>query len=102
MPMNSKASTASGVGALQSVPAGSTDGTPLGTMPSSAVGARFYLGSGDSVTFTIASSQPGSAPTVTYTLSGASGGTGPNWDENLNGQMIYITASSGSPKFRWF
>ncbi len=89
-----------GIGALTAVPAATTNGTALGTMPNGAVGARLYLGSADSVTFTIAASAPSSAPAETFTASGSV--TGPNWDEALNGQMIYVTATSGSPKFRWF
>ena len=89
-----------GIGAFTAVPAGSTNGTALGTMPPGAVGARFYLGSTDSVTFTIAATQPTAAPALTFTVSGS--GTGPNWDEALNGQMIFVTATAGAPKFRWF
>ncbi len=92
-----------GVGALQAVPAGSTNGSVLGAPPSGAIGVRFYLAASDSVTFTVAGTAPTSAPAVTFLISGASGGTGPNWDENLSaGQMIYVTATSGAPKFRWF
>ena len=91
----------SGLGALAAVPSGSTDGTALGSMPSGAVGARIYLPTGASVTFTVAGSQPGSAPSATFTASASV--TGPNWDENLaGGQMIYVTAITGSPLFRWF
>lgn len=89
-----------GVGALTAVPSGSTNGTPLGAKPDVAVGARFYLPTGASVTFTIAAAQPTAAPTATFTISQAT--TGPNWDENLNGAAIYITATSGSPLFRWY
>jgi hypothetical protein len=92
--------TVRGVGSLTAVPAGSTNGTALGTMPSGATGVRFYLPSGASVTFTIASTAPSSAPSLTFTVSQS--GTGPNWDEALgNGEMIYVTATSGSPLFRW-
>ena len=95
--------TPAGVGAMASVPAASTNGTALGALPAAGKGARFYLGASDSVTFTVATAAPGAAPTVTYTISGASGGTGPNWDENLSGgAMVYVTATTGSPKFRWF
>ena len=95
--------TVAGFGPLAIVPASSTNGTALGTLPTGATGARFYLGASDSVTFTIASTAPSTAPALTFTISGAVGGTGPNWDENLaGGQMIYITATSGSPKFRWY
>ena len=90
-----------GLGALTAVPAGSTNGTALGAPPAGMVGARFYLPAGASVTFTIASAQPSGAPAASFTASQA--GTGPNWDEALSGgQMIYVTATSGSPLFRWY
>ena len=90
-----------GIGALAPVPAGSSAGTALGTMPDGAVGARLFLPSGSSVTFTIAASQPVSAPASVFTVSQA--GCGPNWDEALaGGQMIYITAATGGALFRWF
>lgn len=90
-----------GVGALLPVPAGTTSGTALGVMPVGAVGVRLYLPSGASVSFTIAAAPPSGAPASVFTASQA--GTGPNWDEALaGGQMIYVTALSGSPLFRWF
>jgi hypothetical protein len=89
-----------GLGSLALVPAASTNGTVLGSKPATAVGARIYLTGTEAVTFTIASSAPSTAPTVTYTISNTN--TGPNWDENLSGgQMMYITALTGTPKFRW-
>ena len=90
-----------GIGALTAVPAASTNGTALGAQPTGAVGARLYLASGDSVTFTIATSAPVAPPAATFTAS--SSATGPNWDEALaGGAMIYVTAKSGSPLFRWY
>ena len=90
-----------GMGALQYVPAGTANGTALGTLPSGAVGARFYLPTGCSVTFTVINTQPTSPPAALFTISQA--GSGPNWDEALSGgQMIYVTAISGTPLFRWF
>jgi hypothetical protein len=90
-----------GLGTLTAAPAGSTNGTPLGTPPLGTVGARLYLPSGASVSFTIAAAQPTAAPATTFTASQS--GTGPNWDEALSsGQMIYVTATAGSPLFRWF
>ena len=92
-----------GLGAMALVPTATTNGTALGSLPSGAIGARFYLGSTDTVTFTVAATAPSSAPARTFTISGASSGTGPNWDENLSGgEMIYITAQTGAPQFRWF
>lgn len=92
--------TAVGLGSLSAVPAGSTNGTAIGTPPAGAVGCRIYLPSGSSVTFTVAASAPVSAPTNVFTISQAT--TGPNWDENLSGQNLYITAIVGSPLFRWY
>ena len=93
--------TPAGLGAMQAVPAGSTNGTALGTPPAGSRGARLYLPPGASVTFTMASAAPASPPAVTFMVSQA--GTGPNWDEDLaGGQMIYVTAMAGSPLFRWY
>jgi len=90
-----------GLGALSAVPAGSTNGSVLGTQPAGSVGARFYLPAGASVTFTVATTAPASAPANTFTVSQS--GTGPNWDEALSGgAAIYITATTGAPMFRWF
>ncbi|MFA9204847.1 MAG: hypothetical protein ACEQSH_00165 [Bacteroidia bacterium] len=95
-----QASPNHGIGALTAVPAGSTNGTIVGTKPAAAVGLRFYLGASDSITMTIALSAPVSAPAVTYTILGSATA---NWDESLgNTAMIYITAIAGSPKFRWY
>lgn len=93
-------SSTGGLGTLALLPPGSVNGTPLGVLPSKAVGARIYLSGPDSVTFTIAGAAPVSAPDCTFTLTPTT--TGPNWDENLSsGQMIYITEALGNPKFRW-
>ncbi len=90
-----------GLGPLTAVPAGSTNGTALGSPPLGAVGARLYLPVAASVSFTIAAAQPTGAPSSTFTVSQS--GTGPNWDEALSGgQMIYVTATAGSPQFRWY
>ena len=73
----------------------------LGSVPDGAVGARFYLPGGSSVTFTVIDTAPTSPPAAVFTISQA--GSGPNWDEALSGgQMIYVTALSGGPLFRWF
>lgn len=90
-----------GIGALTAVPAGSTNGTALGTMPAGAIGARLYLPAGASVSFTVTDTAPAAAPAAVFTASQTA--TGPNWDEALSaGQMIYVTASTGVPLFRWF
>jgi hypothetical protein len=89
-----------GIGPMTAVPSGSANGTAIGSPPSGYTGCRIYLSAGDSVTFTIASSQPGSPPAATYTVTQST--TGPNWDEPLaNGANIYVTAMSGAPKFRF-
>jgi hypothetical protein len=89
-----------GAGAMTATPAGSTNGTALGTMISGGNGARIYLKPSDSLTFTIAASAPGSAPTAIMTITGNI--TGPNWDEPLAaGQMMYITVKVGTPMFRF-
>lgn len=89
-----------GIGSFIGVPVASANGTLIGSKPAGAKGLRLYLASGDSITYTIAASAPGSPPSLTFTVSQS--GTGPNWDEDLNGVDLYITAKSGSPMFRWF
>ena len=94
---------AAGLGALTVVPAASTNGTALGTMPTNAKGARLYVLPGGSLSYTIAASQPSAAPSAVLTVANPSANTVfTNVDEDLNGQMIYITATSGSPLFRWY
>lgn len=89
-----------GIGVLTAVPAGSTNGTPIGAVHAGAIGVRFYLGSSDSITIAFAASQPTSAPTPTVTVTGASVSV---WDEGLvNGLNIYVTAKTGTPSFRWY
>lgn len=89
-----------GAGAMTATPAGSTNGTALGTMITGGNGARIYLKPADSLTFTIAATAPSSAPTAVMTITGNL--TGPNWDEPLAaGQMIYITVKVGTPMFRF-
>lgn len=83
---------------ITAVPAGTTSGPPLGAQPAGSVGARICLGSSDSVTFAVATVQPGSALSPTVTISGVNGQV---WDEPLGlGAMIYVTATTGSPSFR--
>jgi len=90
-----------GKGAMTLVPAGTTNGTAIGSMPAGAVGVRLYLQGSDSVTFTIQSSAPGSAPSLTFAATVAS--VGSVFDENLSSsQMLYITAIVGTPMFRWY
>lgn len=94
-------SSNTGLGGMALVPNGSTNGTPLGSPSMGTTGFRIYLQGTDSVTFTMANTQPTSAPTITFTISAS--GTGPNWDERISGsQMMYITAIVGTPKFRWW
>lgn len=88
-----------GVGDMTLIPNGTTNGTALGAKPTNAVGVRLYLNAADSVTFTVAGTAPTGAPAATITLSGSA----QCWDESLNAnQMVYVTAKSGSPSFRWY
>lgn len=93
-----------GLGAMAAVPGASSTGTPLSASPPAGKrGARLYVPPGASITFTVASAQPSSAPSATITVANPSSNTIPtNWDEDLNGQMIYVTAVTGSPLFRWY
>jgi hypothetical protein len=88
-----------GVGDMTVCPAASTNGTPVAaTIPANVKAVRFYLNTGDSLTFTIASTQPGAAPTAVITISSTYVS---NWDEPLStGMNIYITAKTGNPLFR--
>lgn len=89
-----------GLGALAAVPAGSVNGTALGSPPSGTIGVRLYLPAGASVSFTVAATPPAAPPSAVFTV--AATAVGPNWDEALSaGQMIYVTASAGAPLFRW-
>ena len=89
-----------GLGPLVPLPAGSANGTAIGTAPPGAVGVRLYLPAGASVSFTVAASAPAAPPSAVFTISQSV--TGPNWDEALcAGQMLYVTASTGAPLFRW-
>lgn len=91
-----------GQGVPANVPGGSTNGTALGTKPNDCVGVRFYLPAGASVTYTIAplATPPSSAPSPTIAISDTANGA--YFDENLaNGMQIYVTATAGSPVFRF-
>lgn len=94
-----------GLGTLASVPVGTPDGTPLlATVPTGAVGVRFYLNPGDSITYAFASSQPTSAPSPTIAVSNPSGSaTQPLvYDENLSSNLnVYVIVASGSPVYRY-
>lgn len=93
-----------GLGAITATPACSTNGTPLASSPPTGKrGARLYVPPGGSISFTVAAAQPSSAP-LAITVANPSTNTIPaNWDEDLAGaQMVYCTASSGSPLFRWY
>ena len=92
-----------GIGDFAAVPAGSTDGTPLGTLPADAIGVVLYLQPGDSVTCALATVQPVSAP-VTVKFSNASGATSER-EVPIGfqpGQNLYVTATTGTPSFRYF
>ena len=89
-------------GDLAQIPAGSTNGTPLMTRGryTRIHGILIELGASDTVTYTIAQAQPQSAPSVTLTRSGAEMR---RVDEPLGPDaMIYVTALTGTPKFRGY
>jgi hypothetical protein len=81
-----------------------TRSVALGAVPSGAIGAQFYLGPNDTVSYTIAPSALTATPTVTVTASGDPSSLGDsNWPEALAaGQGIYITGTTGSPSYRWY
>lgn len=85
-------------GPLTAIPAGSVNGTAL-TRPAGAAGVILYLGTGDSVTFTIAPAAPTSAPATTITISGSNFAL---WTEALGpNSNLYVTARGGAPKYRF-
>ena len=57
-----------GVGSITAVPAASTNGTALGTLPALGRGARIYLHPGDSISYTVQSTAPTAAPAAAITL----------------------------------
>lgn len=86
-------------GALTAVPAGSTNGTLLSGRPTGAQGVFFYTASGDAVTYAVATTAPVSAPAVTLTITGPiEPPRGEMLGKNTN---IYVTATTGTPKYRW-
>ena len=95
--------TPSGIGGFLPIPAGTTNGTPIGTRPAGVnKGVIMSLMAGEAVTFTIQTTQPGSPP-LTRTLSLPSGSILSEYSTDLAGAaMIYVTAITGSPLFRWY
>lgn len=88
--------------ATQAVLAVTTNGTPLPNVPVNARGVVLYIPPGGSVSYAVASSQPGSAPTAAAVAGNASGGATAVIIEPLEpGQNLYITAVTGSVLFRW-
>lgn len=65
------------------------------------MGVEFYLPASASVTFGYIPAGTTTAPAQTFTLTGATGGSiqGLNFNPVLT--IIYITAISGAPLFRW-
>lgn len=84
---------------LGTIPTASANGTPLPARPAGARQVAIYLATGDAVTFTIATAQPNAAPTATITVVGSAYSL---WLETLGpGTNLYVTAVTGSPRFRW-
>jgi hypothetical protein len=76
----------------------SANGTPLPNYAPDYTGVEFLLQDGDSLSFTIAESQPDSPPPafmITYDDT-------TDWAENLfAGTQPFITGRTGAPLFRW-
>lgn len=90
-----------GLGGMELIPDGSTDGVPIGDFPDGAVGVRMYLPPSASVTFTVATSAPVTAPLTAVMTNG--GTSTMVWDELLSGNaMLYIVDKSGAAFFRWY
>ena len=85
-----------GIGSLQSILSGNISGTSL-NVPLYYSSVRFYLNSGDLISFSVATSAIGSPA---FTIIGQTGGT--KWDEPLsNGQNVYIVSAFGNPLYRF-
>jgi hypothetical protein len=87
-------------GKLIAVPAATTNGTPLITGKHEYSGVLIELASGDSITYAVTNDAPSSAPSPTVTRSGAEVR---RVDEPLGpDMMVYVTAKTGSPSFRFY
>jgi hypothetical protein len=87
-----------GVGSMQYLPAVVGYGTPLNINLLGGRGVRFYLNAGDSISYTVAESQPETTPPA-WTITGVRAS---NKDEPVSGVDVFITAWSGTPLYRIF
>lgn len=90
-----------GQGALTAVPAGTTNGTAVGSKPGLAVGVMFYIPSNGTLNVAIATSAPVAAP-LALVYTNPNGVTPLEKYFDLSGTaQAYITAMTGSCLFRW-
>ena len=95
--------TAAGKFAPALIPAGTTNGTIIGTPVAPTVGVEIYVPPGASVTYTLAPAQPASAPTLVVVVSNPAGATSTLvWPVACTGGLLpYVTAVTGAPFFRF-
>lgn len=86
-----------GVGGMQPIPAGTTNGTAIGTCPANSQGVQMYVPGGKTLIYTIATSPPGSPPASTVTIANPSGAVTYPVQENLTGTaQVYITSPTSA------
>lgn len=85
-----------GQGGLFQIPAGTTNGTQIVSLPTGCQGVRMYVPAGVTLVYTVATSVPGSAPSNTVTIANPVGAVTAIVDENLSGLAnIYVTSPTG-------
>ena len=93
--------SASGVGLLAAMPTPTANGAPLGAIPAGATAVEFFLQPASSVTFALATSQPGSPPTPTVVVNNATTSTTTFTLPLAGGVGVYITAQTGTVVYRY-
>lgn len=85
-------------GSMTLVPNGSANGVAIGRHDDCDE-VIFYLAAGESITYHIGRGEAPSAAPAAYTVNGDDNKT---WQEIVPADVsVYITAKTGSPKFRW-
>jgi hypothetical protein len=81
-----------GVGGMQPIPGGSSNGTAIGTCPTPSQGVEIYIPATKSLTYTIATTAPSSPPVSVVTYTNPASALPVVVQENLAaGAQIYVT-----------